>query len=220
MSDFFESLQQTEHGETLANNIRFGRFKPDFLPNEVWVELLGDDVDNLKHMEYTAELTNWYIRQAWKLEEPFSLEDEHLLMTTAWVHDFAEAIDGDIPDPFKVDDEDTKATERRSFLTVASTVTDDPEGLADYVLPVMQGTHRLSRHFRAIEIIGYMETGRRALRASHGMGELQHTYGYTYEELHLIHQSLVSLGTEVIESDTKRLAELFPDFPVVMEYLR
>lgn len=219
MSDLHESLFTTEYGEILSQNVRFGRFKPEWLPNQVWVELLGDDVDNYKHMEYTASLTSWYIGEAARLEEPFSEDDADLLMLTAWTHDFAEAIDGDVPDPEKVDSLDVREQERRSFIEVASKVTEDPVKLANTVLPVIQGEHPLSRHFRAIEIIGYMETGKRAIRALKGMGELQHTYGYDFEQLHEIYHNLQSLGNEVIEVDTRRLKRDYPDFPVVRSYL-
>lgn len=219
MSDIYESLRYTEYGETLNNNIRFGRFKPDWLDNQVWVELLGMDVNNYEHMQYTAGLTTWYIQTAEEIGYPFPEEDAARLLTTAWVHDFAEAIDGDVPDPFKKDDEDTLATERRSFIKVASLVAEDPEELADFVFPVLHGSNYLSRHFRAIELMGYMETGLRALRSAHSMGELEHTYGFSHAELREIWQSLTTLGNEVVASETTRLPRDFWDLPVVQVYM-
>lgn len=218
MSDFYESLKQTEYGETLSSNVRFGRFKPETLENHVWVDILGADVDNLEHMEWTAGIASWYVYEAERLGSPLSEEDKDTLITTAWVHDFAEAIDGDIPDPYKDHTEDAKAKEKRSFIQVASSITDDPEKLGEKVFPVMYGTGELARHFRAIELIGYNETALRAGIECHHLGYVQEMYGVPVSDLRLTFMALVRLHDEVSPSARKSL-EAFIDLPVVEEYL-
>ena len=199
MSDIHASLGETEYGQTLSDNVRFGRFKPDEIPNQEWIEALGPDVDNYKHMEYTANLAAWYIYEADRLGVPLSEEDQKLLILTAYVHDFAEAIDGDVPDPYKDHSDDAKAKEKRSFITVARTVVEDPEALGALVFPVMYGGSPLARDFRAIEIIGYAETAKQAGKVT---GE---AYGKLYDEV--LPNSLAML-------------EEYKDLKVVNNYLK
>lgn len=219
MSELYHALGDTDYGEVLYENVRFSRFKPDWLENWMWCEMLGQDVNNYEHMEYTAGITAWYIYEAERLGTPFSKDDQDLLITTAFVHDFAEAIDGDIPDPEKKNDDAEKSQERRSFEAVASSVTDDPEGLANYVLPVIQGSHRLSRDFRAIEIIGYNETGEQAGYLASHMGEIQYKYDFDLRHLSDLFFNLRRLNEEVVSSCIDKLGTQFNDLPVVREYL-
>lgn len=218
MSELYAALGDTEYGQTLQDNIRFGSFKPQWLENWAWTEMLGPDVNNLEHMEHTAVLTGWYLLEAERLGYPFSDEDEAILMTTAYTHDFAEAIDGDISDPLKKHDDEAYDKERASFEAVASSVTDNPEELTTLVMSVTQGRHRLSRDFRAIEIIGYIETARQAGLLAENMGAIQKKYGLEIWQLRDLFNSFVNLHTEVMNKDPARLAE-FGDLPVVRSYL-
>lgn len=219
MSELYHALGNTDYGDTLRDNIRFGSFKPDFLENWQWAEILGQDVNNLEHMEHTAGLTAWYIFEADRLGVPFSQVDQDILMTTAYTHDFAEAIDGDVPDPLKKTDDDTKRQERNSFYLVASAVTDYPDNLTELVMDVTQGRHRLSRDFRAIEIIGYIETGKKAGEVAHRMGEIQHKYDFDLPHLRKLYLSLLHLHDAVIAKDLTKLEKDFSDLPVVRSYL-
>jgi hypothetical protein len=120
-------------------------------------------------------------------------------MLTAWTHDFAEAIDGDIPDPDKDHSDDAKGKEKRSFLTVMGSVFNYPEEVGYEVFPVMYGKGELARHFRAIEIIGYTETAKRAASVN----------GEAYQKLY----------KDVYPNAIEQLRE-FSNLPVVAEYLK
>ncbi len=59
-SDFLDihlSFAETIHGQKLAENVRYERYKPDDVTNQRWVELLGADVNNLTHLTLTYGLT-------------------------------------------------------------------------------------------------------------------------------------------------------------------
>lgn len=219
MSEIYSALGDTEYGQILQGNVRFERFKPDCITNEVWVDVLGDDVNNLRHMQHTANITAWYIFEAESLGVPFTEEEQDLLMTTAFVHDFAEAIDGDVADPDKVDSDEVRDRELRSFVEVASSVTQYPELLADRVLPVMQGTHPLSRHFRAIEHIGYDQTAWEADYQSHQMGRIQRKHELSFPALHDLYHALRTLHEVVHPASLRDLAS-FADLPVIEKYIR
>lgn len=215
---YYKALADTEYGEVLQNNVRFGRFKPSWLANELWVDMLGADVNNYEHMEYTAGITAWYIYEAERLGEPFSRENQSTLMMTAWTHDFAEAIDGDVPDPHKVHTEEQYEKERQSFLRVARSVCSTPELMGVVVFPVLYGDIDLARHFRAIEIIGYAETAMKAGTYADRVRMFKKLYDFTPNEIKDVHIALGGLYREVLPSAIRQLQE-FKDLPVVRAYL-
>jgi hypothetical protein len=213
----YKSLANNEYGHTLNNEVRFGRFKPDFITNAQWVEMLGQDVNNLEHMEFTAGLTAWYIYRAKELGDPFTKEQENTLMTTAWTHDFAEAIDGDVADPDKDHSSESKRLERLSFFTVAKSV--DAGHLTNLVMDVTQGKHELSRHFRAIEVIGYATTGERAGEVMVDIENWKDWYGLTDDQANALFNNLEWLNNEVVSSAIENLHDNYRDLPVVEDFL-
>ncbi len=217
-SELYGLLGDTEYGQILQDNVRFGRFKPDCIPNEVWVDALGADVNNFQHMQNTAEITAWYIFQAEKLGAPMDRLDQSVLMMTAWTHDFAEAIDGDIPDPDKDHSQDAKEAEKQSWLTVMGSIVPAPELIGNVVFPVLHGESPLARDFRAIELIGYNETALRAVEQAHNLGELQMKHELSIPQLRALYGELVRLYDEVHPSCLQSL-EAFRDLPVIEEYL-
>lgn len=219
MSDLYHALESTEYGQALQEQVRFSSFKPEWLPNEQWVELLGDDVDNFRHQEYMAGLTQWFIDESWRVGDFIPAEDAERLLVVAHVHDFAEAIDGDVPDPLKDNGAIALARERDSFIEVASSVTAEPEELADYVLPVMHRLEPLGDVWRAIELIGYLETAFRANTVLHSLRAWQDEFGWSNQQTHEMDANLWELYSNVIDRNGKQL-EQFRNMPVVAGYLR
>lgn len=107
--EIYDLFANSHYGEKLRQAIRYAPFKPEDVANEKWVEVLGPDVSNLEHLNFTLSLTQDFIRLSanphkdWgfrgrKLGEiKFDRSEEELLCLTAIIHDWGEAVVGDIP---------------------------------------------------------------------------------------------------------------------------
>ena len=220
VSDLYEALEHTEYGQTLLEQSRFGSFKPDWLPHEQWEAILGADVNNYYHQASMAALTGWYIEESYQLGDPVGADNEHALLVTAYVHDFAEAIAelGDVPDPLKKHDEETYRQEREDLITVLYAVTPEAEEVAEMILPIMQRTDPLGERWRALELMGYCET---AIKAGDELANIQtyaNHYAWSNQQRDEVEHSLGRLNREVFWSSTSQLQE-FADQPVIARYL-
>lgn len=204
---------ETDYGIILDNEIRFSTFKPEFISNEEWVEMLGPDVNNRLHMERAYLLTRWFCAQQPDLTE----SEKDRLCLTAMVHDWAEAIDGDVPDPLKSDD--TMRQEMQSFVKVASSVT-EPHDLASRVFPVMFAkTSRLGKMWRAIEVMGYLETGVRASREAAYSDVWAEKFGLNDYQADLLLGHLRHMGAEVCARAVEQLQPVRTLYPAVEVFL-
>ncbi|MBI2595034.1 MAG: hypothetical protein HYW38_02145 [Candidatus Colwellbacteria bacterium] len=107
--EIYELFANSSYGEILRQAIRYAPFKPESVSNEKWVEVLGPDVSNLEHLKFTLSLTQDFLRfsanphKEWmsrerELEElKFDSDDVEMLCLTAIIHDWGEAVVGDIP---------------------------------------------------------------------------------------------------------------------------
>lgn len=157
-----EQLHQTfaasEYGKTLNNAVRFADFKPVDISNQTWVDVIGDDVNNLRHMPHTHRLAARFA-----LKQTLSEDDTNILRVTAMTHDWGEAIDGDIPLPLKTKQDEV--SEQKSYRLIAEDLLGKYEGeeLSDTVWRVLDKEDKeLGNAFCAIEYIGYNTTAMRA----------------------------------------------------------
>lgn len=162
----------SEYGLTLAERSRWEVFKPDWVSGIMWHNLLGDDVNNLRHMPHTHYLAKQFC-EAQRLDS----ETTDVLLTVAMTHDWGEAIVGDIPMPEKTDDDERR--EEIAYRHIATTLLGDEQGtaLCATVLPVLYPHHKETDGapdmFRAIEYVGYCTT---ALRARHVADSIAHGF--------------------------------------------
>jgi hypothetical protein len=144
-------FSESDYGDTLRQNIRFGDFKPDYVSNHLWESILGDDVNNLRHMPNTLEIARKFMAY-------HDVGNTALFETVAITHDWGEAVVGDVALPDKdlagVDDKEVEAYKKIAWELWG-------EGLEE-VPDVVWGEHELSEPFNAIEYIGYCQTGLRA----------------------------------------------------------
>lgn len=202
-------FKNSEYGKILENNIRFGDFKPEFVSNELWEYLLGDDVNNLRHMPHTLETTKKFARLH-KLGGA-------LLEKTAVTHDWGEAVVGDVALPDKelwgVDNREEEA-----YMKIAWEVI--PEEDLSYVPEILWGEHPLKEPFNVIEYIGYCQTGLRA-----GKMALLLAGGIIKPELSRkqidgLLGGLLSLNKQVEIKNFKKLSAYEEKYPKIIELFR
>jgi len=217
--ELWEKLGQegNQYGDVLKENVRWGSYKPEWMGKREWVHILGEDSCNYLHMGYMAGLTRQYIDRTVGWGYELSHEDRELLMDTAYIHDFAEAIDGDVPDTEKVFDKETFAQERTSLIKVLGSVATDAVFLADRVLPVMQGKSVLAHHWRAIEVIGYAETAKKAGEQLNNLDGLVDELWFPPNELADVKTALE--GVYATRERTHKHLKEFKFLPAVAEYL-
>ena len=151
-------FSNSDFGKILDGNVRFSDFKPVDIDNDTWVDVLGDDVNNLQHMPHTHRLVGRFC-----LAQTVSEKETNILLTTAMTHDWGEAIDGDIALPFKT--EADEISEQASYRFIAGELLGKYEGeeLSDMVWRVLNKDDKeLGDKFRAVEYIGYNTTAMRA----------------------------------------------------------
>jgi hypothetical protein len=156
--DLHAIFAASEYGRTLDKEVRFGDFKPIDVDNTTWVDVLGDDVNNLLHMPHTQKIAARFC-----LREAMGDDETRKILLTAATHDWGEAIESDIALPSK-----TKADEKReeqAFRMIAEDLLGryDGEELSDIVWDILSKQDEvLGDRFRAIEYIGYNTTAMRA----------------------------------------------------------
>ena len=180
-SELNKKFAVTHYGEKLRSNIRYGPFKPSELSNAQWEKILGADVNNFNHLNLTLGLAKSFLsgcekpQKKWEGKVPekaiFTVKEKEALLLTAAVHDWGEAVIGDIPFPDK-----KKSDEELEMIYLRQIVHEvvgegryqkECDKLADTVESVLTGKDgKLSKAFSAIERVGYARTGFRAWNSS------------------------------------------------------
>lgn len=153
----YNRFASSKYGKTLECRTRFDDFRPEWVDTELWCKLLGDDVNNLRHMLYTYKIAKRFS----ELECLDYVSAAHLLGIAA-VHDWGEALVGDISLIAKTHDDEI--LEERAFRAIASDLYGDSEGssISESVWLTMGQDCRIGDMFKAIEYIGYCTTAMRA----------------------------------------------------------
>lgn len=167
LMDIHREFTNTEAGMTLAENVRYERYKPAKVTNERWVKLLGADVNNLTHLTLTYGLTQDYIRSSESLQPGYlNTAEQELLQVAALVHDWAEAVVGDISFGDKTPNDEIAeqaAFEAHATQFYSGGATELISKARTEIVFDHNGKSKLGRVFNAIERVGYLRT---ALRAS------------------------------------------------------
>jgi hypothetical protein len=132
------------------------------------VKLLGADVNNLTHLTLTYGLARSFVLHQEEADPNFlTNQEKETLLTAALIHDWAEAIVGDLSW-----DEKTEQAEAEEIAAFKRSLSEFyPEETGDIQQQIQQARDevifnpdgRLGRMFNAIERVGYIRT---ALRAS------------------------------------------------------
>lgn len=202
---------QTEYGAILAENVRYERYKPTDVSNRQWVDLLGQDVNNLEHMRLTAGLVYDFMRSMDQLAPGRLDDDDRLLLPVGAVsHDWGEAIVTDITYSHKTPEDEQR--EKEAFLEI---VTGSMEGVSGSEL-VVRAAHevvfdqkrtRRGRMFNAVERVGYMRTALRAHVEVEGVTSPDLVNGLRW------------IAADVLGNQPMHLIEVAEEFPPVCQYL-
>lgn len=165
----YQLFAQSQYGRKLEDNIRFAPYKPATISHQRWQQILGDDVNNLYHLKVSFVLTQQFLQE---MDNPFfTMDEQQVLLFTALVHDWAEAVIGDIPFHLKTGADEAREMIELKHIMQEVLVEQIEQTLCDELCVsvkeiLMQRQTKLGMAFNAIEVWGYMRTGLRAWHAS------------------------------------------------------
>lgn len=205
--DIYGKFSTSKYGKKLERCIRWKRYNTGNLTNAKWEKLLGPDANNLKHLKLTYDQTREFIARSM-----FSTKEQEDLLLGAIIHDWAEAVIGDLT--FDLKTEAGRNAEYRALKKIAEEIF--PEERHKKFLERMQkiiyevvsdGERKLGKAFNAIERIGYLTTGIRAWRESKkAKGETKN--------------GLLWLANNVLSGQVIKLIEYSEIYPAVFEELK
>ncbi len=219
-SDLHRIFSSGEEGNKLSQSLRFIAHKPEGFSEKEWSKVLGADVNNLHHLIVTKGLTISFLKNLAASEKTadkevdFTPEEQELLILTATVHDWAEAIVGDINYYLKTEqDHESEMAElkiliMKFFVKILDKNNKDKiEKLADQIIEILTHTNtKLGQAFNAIERVGYVRTGIRAFKESvKAKGETG--------------QILQNMALRVVPGQVVALMDYATKFPPVQRYL-
>lgn len=226
---------KSDYGKKLFQNVRYRGFKPEEITNQEWEKKLGVDVNNGKHLYLSLNLTHIFLKicdnpsEDWPFslteENSFTKEEKVLLLFTALVHDWAEAVVGDKPAPKKTKEDETKEMEIlkdiiKELLYSGGKLTRGKHSRKNTSEENKQFTYlsqnvhniltdiksKLGKALNAIEKVGYVRTGTRAwIQSKRTEGTLK--------------ESLKNLALEVIPYSINSLIDYAKIYPPVYTFL-
>jgi hypothetical protein len=221
--DLYEAFAETPYGRKLAGEIRFAGYKPEHLDKAGWVELLGDDVDNLRHMSLSMRQTADFLDECARVaneqiddvppEARFYSEDCRLLLVTAAIHDWAEAIHGDIQYHDKTAADEAREASAFEVMIEELLPEDQYPGFASETAGLVANiladrTSKLGRAFNAIERQGYTETGL-----------LAYQIAYNPEVDHVLRAHAAVLTRDVLSNQLPYLMTYAESYPATAGFL-
>lgn len=220
--EIYNLFSNSGYGEILNQQVRYGRYKPDEIGNTQWENLLGVDVNNLKHLSLTYGLTRSFLDYCaspslfWTKEVPFAAQfsetDEQILLLAAVSHDWAEAVVGDKMFDLKTDQEEQ--TEGKTQEEIMFEFFNPGESLAVMIKAagaiIKDKSSKLGQAFNTIERLGYLRTGLRAW---------QRTKEITTDNAQDLVNHLLWLANNVFLNQIPKLLEYSEIYPPVWLYL-
>lgn len=199
-----ESFGKSDEGKEMKTRVRYALYKPANVSNEEWERLLGADVNNFEHLRLTYGLTRVFLLRDL---ENFSLDQANVLLLTAIVHDWAEAITLDITaDKKTAEDEEKEALVTKELFDLFFSEAEDVVLPNEVHKVIFDKEHELFPVFNAVERIGYMRTAINAWKARNRGGEN-------------ISVNLEWLIGNVLGNQIPALLNYSARFPQVLEYI-
>jgi len=219
----YEAFAKSKYGEILANQVRYARYRPENVLHNHWLQLLGPDVSNLEHLLVSLEDAQKFVSHCnfslnWQGNSngfvSFDLDEQFLLFVTAVVHDFAEAIIGDISWDEKTQHDEHRELEHLLHIFSELTMSMEMDLIAKseivQVVDILRDKDsKLGQAFSVIEIIRYVKTAIQAWHVSN--------FPYIHSELH---DKLKWLTSNVFGNQISRLLELREKYYAIEMFLR
>ncbi|MEX0748611.1 MAG: hypothetical protein WD467_00125 [Candidatus Saccharimonadales bacterium] len=211
--EIHQRFADSEYGQTLAGVIRYDRYRPEQVDPGQWRKLLGADVNCLEHMPITYGIARQFVLYHEAEDDSpvrFSNFETYVFLLAAKVHDWQEAVVGDINYELKTADDES--VERTVFSRLFDEFfdLDDPrrdEVKAHLDTIIFDRDSKLGHAFNAVERIGYLRTGLRAFNVSPGQDQI-------------LTEHLEWLATSVLSNQITSLLEYAEVYPYVRHYLR
>lgn len=170
--DLARHIKRTRAGQKLVGKSRFDYFRGD-LSHELWEKTLGADVNNFRHMGFTASLVDKLMRNEANHPNGVRLppDAELALTVTAQTHDLGEATTGDLPAGLKSSSDELPervalAMELDAIKKHCTTLMEEMLSLVPDIAFGCDTADRrstyLAKIFSAIESIGYTTTALKA----------------------------------------------------------
>lgn len=213
--ELYNTYATSEYGQSMEQKTRFDVFKPEWATTELWCDILGDDVNNLRHMAYTARIAEYFAQG-----EDLSTDQTNLLLRTASTHDWGEAVIGDIPLPDKTGADER--AERRAYATIARDLIGNPDSmrLTSEVWSVLSHEDEdAGDQFKTIEYIGYCTTALKAGKMAVLMSQDISTYNISRVQKDQLVSGLSGLNRAVEVGNFKTLSEMSRRYKSVREIM-
>ncbi len=212
-----KNFGQTEIGKKLNDKTRWERYQvkgddPDNkLPNKEWVDIIGQDANNLSHGLLTCGFSRLFINHIIHSNSQIKLnqEEQEIILFTAISHDWPEGVTkkGDVSFELK-----TEKDEIEELSLIENIITDF---LGHNSLPIARQvkdtlgdpTSKLGKIFNAIEKIGYSQTGLKAWEKRKNFGDL-------------ITPKLTLLSNNVLLNNPIKMIEYSSIYPPIDSFLR
>jgi len=220
--DIHRAFSATKYGKKLGKCIRWERYKAKNITNAKWEKILGPDANNLKHLRITYDLTRKFISQSIypppprrkriPLQAKFNIREQEDLLLAAIIHDWGEAIVGDITVDLK-----TKAGENKEYdalKKIVKEIFEEKENrkileraykVIDEIISNRES--KSGKAFNAVERMGYLVTCLRAWQKGKNSGGS-------------IKNSLLWIVNNVLSGQMIKLIEYSKIYPGVAVYLR
>lgn len=174
-----QTFQNTPYYERLEKTARFIRFIPEGWSNQRWEALFGADYNNARHMQLTYGLARRFVGALQTCpERPRRLtrEEVEVVLISAAIHDWAEAVVGDVTYNIK---NDTHEKQERAVLAQMLEELERERISGDLKIKILETVFNtqseLGHIFSAVEKVGYLRSAILAWKR-YGRPGLQHDY--------------------------------------------
>jgi 5'-deoxynucleotidase YfbR-like HD superfamily hydrolase len=211
--EFEALLSETTYAQILKGRPRFDYFRPISVTPEEWINMLGPDVDNYLHGQYTLGIA----REFFKRDGRYNTSDSSIVQLTCLDHDMPEAITGDKRKPDMTPEDDRIQAEilcdiLDELLPQVLGRTRTNEITRETVNILLDKESKLGKTFEAIERIGYAETALKAWKIKK-QGNVK-KFG-----IDTLNTSMGRLSHAVFTSQTYIMVDYAKQFPYMKDFL-
>ena len=212
--DIHDAFANSPYGDTLDSTIRYDRYRPEHIDQHEWTKTLGADVNGLRHMPITYGVTRVFLRDQREARADSSItlneDEERILLLAAQIHDWQEAVVGDINFELRTaEDEEEEHTVFSEMFDEFFDANDPQYKNVKFAVEttIFDRESKLGRAFNAVERAGYIRTGLRAYEKSKEVEDQE------------LSEHLEWLSAGVLSNQITTLLEYEQEYPFIARYL-